>query len=75
MADGKDRKQHWEQIYHSKPLETVSWHQPVPTTSLELISPLNVSKEAPVIDVGGGDSLLADHLLDLGFTDITVLDI
>lgn len=75
MADEKDRKQHWEQIYHSKPLETVSWHQPVPTTSLELIAHLNVPKEAPVIDVGGGDSLLADHLLDLGFTDITVLDI
>ncbi|MGB5653868.1 MAG: class I SAM-dependent methyltransferase [Robiginitalea sp.] len=75
MTDGKDRKQHWEQIYHTKPLETVSWHQPVPTTSLELISRLNVPKEAPLIDVGGGDSLLADHLLDLGFTDITVLDI
>ncbi|MGB5404959.1 MAG: class I SAM-dependent methyltransferase [Robiginitalea sp.] len=75
MTDGKDRKQHWEHIYHSKPLETVSWHQPVPTTSLELISRLNVPKEAPLIDVGGGDSLLADHLLDLGFTDITVLDI
>lgn len=75
MTDRKDRKQHWEHIYHSKPLETVSWHQPVPTTSLELISRLLVPKEAPLIDVGGGDSLLADHLLDLGFTDLTVLDI
>lgn len=28
-----------------------------------------------MIDIGGGDSLLADHLLSKGFTDITVLDI
>jgi 2-polyprenyl-3-methyl-5-hydroxy-6-metoxy-1,4-benzoquinol methylase len=70
-----DRKDHWEHIYRTKPLETVSWHQPVPETSLKLISKLDPPKEAPIIDVGGGDGLLADHLLELGFTDITVLDI
>ena len=30
---------------------------------------------AKVIDIGGGDSLLVDNLLDLGYQDITVLDI
>lgn len=30
---------------------------------------------AKVIDIGGGDSFLVDHLLDLGYQDITVLDI
>ncbi len=71
----QERKRHWEEIYNTKPLETVSWYQPVPEVSLELFSILQISREAPVIDVGGGDSLLADHLLDLGYTDITVLDI
>jgi SAM-dependent methyltransferase len=73
--DEQERKQHWEKIYSTKPLETVSWYQPVPEISLELISLLQIPKDAPVIDMGGGDSFLADHLLDLGFTDITVLDI
>lgn len=30
---------------------------------------------AKIIDIGGGDSFLVDHLLDLGYQDITVLDI
>jgi SAM-dependent methyltransferase len=73
--DYSERKAHWEKIYTTKPLETVSWYQPVPEVSLELISGLGIPKDAPLIDMGGGDSLLADHLLNHGFTDITVLDI
>lgn len=70
-----DRKAHWENIYQTKPLEQVSWYQPIPVTSLEFINELNLPPDARIIDVGGGDSFLADHLLDLGFTNITVLDI
>lgn len=70
-----DRKHHWENVYLTKPLETVGWYQPVPEISLELISRLELPQDAPVIDIGGGDSLLADHLLAAGHTDITVLDI
>ncbi|WP_262512204.1 class I SAM-dependent methyltransferase [Mucilaginibacter defluvii] len=35
----------------------------------------DLPKDAAIIDIGGGDSLLADHLLALGYTNITVLDI
>ncbi len=70
-----DRKNHWENIYRSKPLETVSWYQPVPETSLTLIAALNLPKTARIIDIGGGDSLLTDHLLQLGYKNLTVLDI
>ncbi len=28
-----------------------------------------------IIDIGGGDSFLVDHLLENGYQDITVLDI
>jgi len=69
------KKEHWEAVYRTKPLETVGWHQPVPQTSLELIESLELPRESPIIDVGGGDSFLADHLLQRGFTDLTVLDI
>ncbi|WP_445386055.1 class I SAM-dependent methyltransferase [Robiginitalea sp. IMCC44478] len=68
-------KEHWEHIYQTKPLDSVSWYQPVPRHSLDLIATLELPKDTPVIDIGGGDSLLADHLLDLGYLDITVLDV
>ena len=70
-----ERKKHWENIYQSKELKEVSWYQLIPTTSLNFLKDFNVPKTAKLIDVGGGDSFLVDHLLELGFNDITVLDI
>lgn len=68
-------KQHWENIYTTKTPEEVSWTQVVPQTSLDLIAKFNLPKSAHIIDIGGGDSLLADQLLELGYTNISVLDI
>jgi len=70
-----DKKTHWENIYQSKTLQEVSWYQPTPTTSLDFLKQYRMPLEAKIIDVGGGDSLLVDHLLDLGYTDVTILDI
>ncbi len=70
-----DRKSHWETIYHTKDLKDVSWYQPKPETSLIFLKEFNIPKTARIIDVGGGDSYFVDHLLDLGYEDITILDI
>ena len=70
-----DRKKHWENIYQTKELKDVSWYQPTPTTSLDFIKQFNIPTTAKIIDIGGGDSFFVDHLLDLGYTDLTVLDI
>lgn len=70
-----DRKKHWENIYQTKSLQEVSWYQHTPTTSLEFLKQYSVPVTAKIIDVGGGDSFLVDHLLELGYQDITVLDI
>jgi ubiquinone/menaquinone biosynthesis C-methylase UbiE len=70
-----DRKQHWEKIYNTKELKDVSWYQPIPETSLAFMQELKVSKTAKIIDIGGGDSFLVDHLINAGYTDVTVLDI
>lgn len=70
-----DKKTHWEKVYSTKQLNEVSWYQPNPSVSLTFIQELGIPRQASVIDIGGGDSLLADHLLAAGFTDITVLDI
>lgn len=70
-----NRKNHWENIYQTKALNEVSWFEPTPQTSLDFIQRLNTPLPAKIIDIGGGDSFLVDHLLKLGFTNITVLDI
>jgi ubiquinone/menaquinone biosynthesis C-methylase UbiE len=70
-----DRKKHWENIYQTKDLKDVSWYQPSPTTSLDFLKQFNIPTTAKIIDIGGGDSFLIDHLLDLGYIDLTVLDI
>jgi len=69
------KKEHWENIYSTKGMQEVSWFQQVPETSLALIQKVAPAKDAAIIDVGGGDGFLADNLLELGYTNITVLDI
>lgn len=70
-----DRKAHWENIYNTKELHEVSWYQPKPEHSLSLIASIDPKKDAKIIDVGGGDGYLVDHLLEMNFSDIHVLDI
>ena len=70
-----DRRHHWENIYNTKTREQVSWFREHLDTSIELILNTGVGKSAAVIDVGGGNSTLVDDLLNLGFLDVSVLDI
>ena len=70
-----DAKEHWEVIYKTKKPDEVSWYQEKPKTSLNLIVEIGLDKGAKIIDVGAGDSKLVDNLLDLGFRNITVLDV
>lgn len=73
--EASDRKKHWENIYQTKDFKDVSWYQEKPETSLSFLKEFNVPKNAKIIDIGGGDSYFVDNLLNLGFEDITVLDI
>ena len=70
-----NRQSHWERVYHTKAPDQVSWYQPEPRLSLELIQEAAPSRSARIIDVGGGASTLVDGLLAAGYQDITVLDI
>ena len=69
------RKEHWENVYAHKQPNEVSWTQENPKTSLDFIHGFNLPKNANIIDIGGGDSKLADYLIEEGFTNLTVLDI
>jgi SAM-dependent methyltransferase len=68
-------KEHWDNIYSPKGPREVSWYEPIPSRSLALIRATGISSRAPILDVGGGESTLVDHLLDEGYTDVSVLDI
>jgi hypothetical protein len=70
-----DRGRYWDDTYRTKGVEAVSWYQPEPVMSLELIRLLEVDPSEPVIDVGGGASLLVDRLVQSGFGDLSVLDL
>lgn len=70
-----DATQHWEELYKTKALTDVSWYQPIPKTSLQLILGAPLTQSSGIIDIGGGDSFLVDHLLAQGYDNLTVLDI
>jgi ubiquinone/menaquinone biosynthesis C-methylase UbiE len=70
-----DPKQHWEQVYQTKPADGMSWFQAHATRSLEIIRSIGGSADSRIIDVGGGASTLVDDLLDEGFRHISVLDL
>lgn len=70
-----NRKIHWDTIYSNSDLPNFTWSQHTPSTFLWFLNLIKLPTSASIIDIGGGDSNLVDHLLDLGFEDITVLDI
>jgi len=53
----------------------VSWYELDPKQSLDLIVGAAGGSRGRVIDIGGGQSFLVDHLLDAGFSQVAVLDI
>ncbi len=68
-------QQHWETVYQTKTPQQVSWTEEVPAQSLAMIQALQLPKDAAIADIDGGDSKLVDHLLALGYSNLTVVDI
>jgi hypothetical protein len=75
LSSPDQRARHWENVYEGSSPDAVSWYEPEPVVSLELVDVLGVAPESAVIDIGGGASFLVDRLLARGFADLTVLDI
>ena len=70
-----DRKAHWQKVYQKKSPSEVSWYQAEPTISLELIDHCDLNATDSIIDIGGGASVLVDHLIGRGYSHLTVLDV
>jgi len=62
-------------MFRTKPFEQASWFQPTPSLSLDLIESACLRFDSPIIDIGGGTSMLVDCLLDLGYQNLGVLDV
>ena len=69
------KKEHWENVFANKKETEVSWYQQNPETSINFFIENKIPKDAKIIDVGGGDSYLIDSLLDLGYCNLSLLDI
>jgi len=72
MSEAHD---HWQRVFTTKADSEVSWYQPRPDVSLDLVTAAAPDRDVAIIDVGGGASTLTDHLLAVGYHDLTVLDI
>ncbi len=71
----KDTKAHWETVYQTKSPDQVSWTQEYPELAINYLTDLNLPKDAAIIDIGGGEAAFAEAAMDLGYTNISVLDI
>ena len=69
------RKNHWEQVFSTRPEQEMSWFEPVPLLSLEMIRKSAHGKSDSIIDIGGGNSRLVDCLLAEGYGSVAVLDV
>lgn len=72
---GNVKQRHWENVYTTKDMSKVGWYQREPAISLSLLQKIGSTSKDLFIDVGCGVSTLADTLIDLGYRDITLLDI
>ena len=70
-----ERQTHWNELYATKAADKVSWFQARAETSMRLIAAAGATENSAIIDIGGGSSVLVDHLLDAGHADVTTLDI
>jgi 2-polyprenyl-3-methyl-5-hydroxy-6-metoxy-1,4-benzoquinol methylase len=72
MSDEK-----WIAAYQTKPVEVLGWYAASLDTSRRLVrNYLSVElRNAAVIDVGAGASVFADHMIEDGCLDITLLDL
>ncbi len=68
-------KKHWNEIYTSLEVDELGWYEEKPTPSLEMLSRCELGRDDPILDVGCGATTFIDSLLELGFKDITCVDI
>ena len=67
--------EHWDAIYKTTPVETTGWYEYEPTVSLRLLRRCDLRLDDLILDVGAGASRFVDHVLELGYSNVTASDI
>ena len=67
-------KLHWEKIYDEKNEDEVSWFQKETNESIKMIQSAGI-ENPKIIDVGSGRSKLLKNLIEIGYNNLTYLDI
>ena len=75
MLDQIGPAAYWDHIHRSRQPSQVSWYETEPTTSLEVLDFLGVTRGDGVLDVGAGVHGLAGALLQRGHRDVSALDV
>lgn len=70
-----DTLEHWNTVFTKKHERQFSWFEELPAVSLRLLQSAGLKRDTCVVDVGGGDSHLVDHLLAEGLDCLAVLDV
>lgn len=67
-------QEHWDAVYKTRDEDQLSWYQLTPLTSIRLVTGCSSTSSA-IVDIGAGMSTLVDHLLAMGYRDLTVLEL
>ena len=73
MDNSKNLVSHWDEAYR-KDDEQLGWFESNPESTIQLIDICNLKKDASILNVGSGTTLLIDTLLDRGYTNIIAND-
>lgn len=65
---------HWNNAYTKNPTEKLGWFEESSKQTINLIETSGVSKDAKILNVGVGSSLLIDELLTKGYTNLIAND-
>jgi SAM-dependent methyltransferase len=68
-------KEHWNATYLKNSTEQLGWYEEKSAQTLELIKETNLPKEARILNVGAGSSILIDHLIAEGYAHIIANDL
>jgi SAM-dependent methyltransferase len=70
-----DFKKHWNNAYLINKTENLGWYEEKSEQTLALINETKLPKNATILNVGSGSSILIDDLLEEGFSNIIANDL
>ena len=70
-----DFKKHWNSAYLNTKRENLGWYEEKSEQTLALIHETKLPKNATILNVGSGSSILIDDLLEDGFSNIIANDL